>query len=213
MMMSLQNLLMQWSLTPQYTQNPIFPDFVSAMIVALIISVGMNFGFAMLRKKTTDIGKMNRIMKETTEWRKQYTDAIKKQDKPRIEELKKKQAYVNKMALEMQQQQMRPMFIYMIPSFMIWILVFPTIFGGTVALSPIQIPWIMCNVDNVQRDTQPKTNEDGTTPPPNPDGSPVLNGPCRVPGEVYLWGWFLLTSFGFSGLISKVTKTSMPSMT
>jgi len=213
MMMSLQNLLMQWSLTPQYTQNPIFPDFVSAMIVALIISVGMNFGFAMLRKKTTDIGKMNRIMKETTEWRKQYTDAIKKQDKPRIEELKKKQAYVNKMALEMQQQQMRPMFIYMIPSFMIWILVFPAIFGGTVALSPIQIPWIMCNADNVQRDTQPKTNEDGTTPPPNPDGSPVLNGPCRVPGEVYLWGWFLLTSFGFSGLISKVTKTSMPSMT
>jgi uncharacterized membrane protein (DUF106 family) len=209
--MSLQDLLMQF-LTPQYTQHPIFPDLVSAMIVALMIAVGMNFAFAMLRKKTTDIEKMNRVMKETNEWRRQYTDAVKKQDKARIEELKKKQAYVNKMALEMQQQQMRPMLIYMIPSFMIWILVFPAIFGGTVAISPIEIPWIMCNQDNVNTDTKPKTNEDGT-PATNPDGSPTLTGPCMIPGHVYLWGWFLLTSFGFSGLISKVTKTSMPSMT
>ncbi len=167
----------------------------------------------MLRKKTTDIEKMNRVMKETTEWRKQYTDAIKKQDKPRIEELKKKQAYVNKMALEMQQQQMRPMFIYMIPSFMIWILVFPAIFGGTVAVSPIYIPWIMCSDENVQTDTQPRLGEDGNPVPPDSDGNTVLAGPCNVPGEVYLWGWFLITSFGFSGIVSKVTKTSMPSMT
>jgi len=210
--MSLQDLVMQLPFAPQYTQHPIFPDLVSAMIVALLISVGMNFAFAILRKKTTDIEKMQRVMKETNEWRKQYTDAVKKQDKPRIEELKKKQAYVNKMALEMQQQQMRPMFIYMIPSFMIWILVFPAIFGGVVAISPIEIPWIMCNADNVQNDIKPKLNEDGI-PETNPDGSVVLSGPCRISGEVYLWGWFLITSFGFSGIISKVTKTSMPSMT
>ena len=103
--MNLNDLLMQF-FSPQYTQEPIFPDLVSATIVALLISVGMNFAFAILRKKTTDIEKMNRVMKETNEWRRQYTDAVKKQDKPRIEELKKKQAYVNKMALEMQQQQM-----------------------------------------------------------------------------------------------------------
>jgi len=210
--MSLQDLVMQLPFAPQYTQHPIFPDLVSAMIVALLISVGMNFAFAILRKKTTDIEKMQRVMKETNEWRKQYTDAVKKQDKPRIEQLKKKQAYVNKMALEMQQQQMRPMFIYMIPSFMIWILVFPTIFGGVVAISPIEIPWIMCNADNVQNDIKPKLNDDGT-PKTNLDGSVVLSGPCRISGEVYLWGWFLITSFGFSGIISKVTKTSMPSMT
>jgi uncharacterized membrane protein (DUF106 family) len=210
--MNLLDMLMQWPLTPQYTQHPIFPDLLSATVVALLISVGMNFGFAMLRKKTTDIEKMNRVMKETTEWRKQYTDAIKKQDKARIEELKKKQAYVNKMALEMQQQQMRPMFIYMIPSFMIWILVFPAIFGGTVSLSPIYLPWISCSDENVATDTQPKLNEDGTTAT-DENGNVLLSGPCRVPGNMYLWGWFLISSFGFSGIISKVTKTSMPSMT
>jgi uncharacterized membrane protein (DUF106 family) len=183
------------------------------MIIALLISVGMNFAFAMLRKKTTDIEKMNRVMKETNEWRKQYTDAIKKQDKHRIEELKKRQAYVNKMALEMQQQQMRPMFIYMIPSFMIWIFLFPAIFGGTVALSPIYIPWIMCSDENVQTDAQPRLDENGQ-PTINPDDGSIVNqGPCKLPGEVYLWGWFLITSFAFSGIISKVTKTSMPSIT
>ena len=211
MMMNLSDLLMQF-FHPQYTTHPIFPDLITATIVALLISVGMNFAFAMLRKKTTDIEKMNRVMKETNEWRKQYTDAIKKQDKPRIEELKKKQAYVNKMALEMQQQQMRPMFIYMIPSFMIWIFLFPTIFGGTVALSPIYIPVIMCSDENVQNDSQPRL-ENGQ-PVINPDnGSIVHIGPCQVPGEVYLWGWFLISSFAFSGIISKVTKTSMPTIT
>ncbi|HEV8406074.1 MAG TPA: EMC3/TMCO1 family protein [Nitrososphaera sp.] len=209
--MNLHDLLMQF-FSPQYTQHPLFPDLVTATIVALLISVGMNFAFAILRKKTTDIEKMNRVMKETNEWRRQYTDAIKKQDKPRIDELKKKQAYVNKMALEMQQQQMRPMFIYMIPSFMIWIFVFPAIFGGTVSISPIELPFVTCNEENVQHDMKQQTNEDGT-PKTNPDGSPVYTGPCRIPGQVYLWGWFLIGSFGFSGIISKVTKTSMPSMT
>jgi uncharacterized membrane protein (DUF106 family) len=204
---------MQWPLSPQYTTDPIFPDIISSMIIALLISVGMNFAFAMLRKKTTDIEKMNRVMKETNEWRKQYTDAIKKQDKRRIEELKKRQAYVNKMALEMQQQQMRPMFIYMIPSFIIWIFLFPAIFGGTVALSPIYIPWIMCSDENVQTDTQPRLDENGQ-PVINPDDRSIVHqGPCQLPGEVYLWGWFLITSFAFSGIISKVTKTSMPSIT
>ena len=186
-------------LTPQYTKHPLFPDMFTAMIVAALIAIGMNFAFALLRKKTTDIEKMNKVMKETSEWRKQYTDAIKKQDKARVAELKKKQAYVNKMTMEMQQQQMRPMLIYMIPSFMLWIFVFPAIFGQTVAISPIEIPWIMCTSEKVHIDNQIDNN-----------GEP--KGPCTVPGEVYLWGWFLITNFAFSGIVSKITKTSMPSI-
>jgi uncharacterized membrane protein (DUF106 family) len=124
----LDQLIMQMpGLTPHYTKHPIFPDMLTAMIVASLISIGLNIAIAMLRKKTTDFEKMNKVMKETNEWRKQYTAAIKKQDRALIEELKKKQAYVNKMSMEMQQQQMRPMLLYMVPSFMLWIFVFPTI--------------------------------------------------------------------------------------
>jgi uncharacterized membrane protein (DUF106 family) len=197
----IDSLIMQLpGLAPHYTKHPLFPDMFSAMIVAALISIGMNFAMAMLRKKTTDIGKMNRIMKETNEWRKQYTDAIKKKDKARIEELRKKQAYVNKMSMEMQQQQMRPMLIYMLPSFMLWIFIFPAIFGATTALSPLHIPFIMCGDENVKTDSQLlKSGEH--------------KGSCLIPGQVFLWGWFLITSFAFSGIISKVTKTGMPSLT
>jgi uncharacterized membrane protein (DUF106 family) len=187
-------------LAPQYTKHPIFPDIVSAMIVSALISIGMNYAFALLRKRTTDMGKMTKVMKETSEWRKQYTDAIRKQDKVRVEELKKKQAYVNKMTMEMQQQQMRPMLIYMMPSFLLWIFVFPSIFGATTALSPIYIPFIMCSDENVNLDQQV-------------DKSGQPKGACSVPGEVFLWGWFLITSFAFSGIISKITGTSMPGIT
>jgi len=197
----IESLIMQLpGLTPHYTKHPLFPDMFTAMIVVALISIGMNFAMAMLRKRTTDIGKMSRVMKETNEWRKQYTDAIKKKDKARIEELRKKQAYVNKMSMEMQQQQMRPMLIYMLPSFMLWIFIFPTIFGATTALSPIHIPFIMCGDENVKTDSQLlKTGEH--------------KGSCLIPGQVFLWGWFLITSFAFSGIISKVTKTGMPSLT
>src|ERR671937_3154739 len=99
----LDSLIMQLSgLTVHYTKHPFFHDMLTATIVAALISIGLNLAIAIIRKKTTDIEKMNRVMKETNEWRKQYPDAIKKQDKPKIEELKKRQAYVNKMALEMQ---------------------------------------------------------------------------------------------------------------
>jgi uncharacterized membrane protein (DUF106 family) len=197
----IDSLIMQLpGLTPHYTKNPVFPDMISTLIVIALIAIAMNFGMAMLRKRTTDIDKMNRVMKETNAWRKQYTDAIRKRDKVRVEELKKKQASVNKMTMEMQQQQMRPMLIYMMPSLLIWILVFPAIFGSTAGLSPIQFPWITCSQENVQTDQQVDA-----------DGQP--KGACSIPGEIFLWGWFLITSFAFSGIISKVTKTSMPGLT
>jgi uncharacterized membrane protein (DUF106 family) len=199
--MYLSDLILQIpGLMPTYTKHPIFPDLFSAMIVAALIAIGLNFAFAILRKKTTDIDRLSKVMKETNEWRKEYTDAIRKQDKVRISELKKKQAYVNKMSLEMQQQQMRPMMLYMIPSFMLWILVFPSIFGQTVAISPLHIPYIMCTEENVKLDTALDENDQP-------------KGVCNIPGEVFLWGWFLITSLRTSGIVAKLTKTSLPSMT
>lgn len=199
--MDISDLILQMpGLAPTYTKHPIFPDLVSSMIVATVISIGLNFAFALLRKKTTDIDRLTKVMQEQKNFNKEYRDAIKKQDKQRISELKKKQAYMTKMGMEMQQQQMRPMLLYMIPSFMLWILVFPTVFGSTVALSPLHVPWIMCTSDNVAKDT---VLDDKGQP----------KGACTIPGEVFLWGWFLITSLGTSGVVAKLTKTSLPSMT
>jgi uncharacterized membrane protein (DUF106 family) len=195
-------IIMQLLWSTHYSESPPFPFSFTSMIVAALIAIGMNIAFALLRKKTTDIEKMSKIMKESVEFRKQMMAAVKKQDKAQIAELKKKQAYVNKMNLEVQQQQMKPMFIYMIPSFLLWILVFPQIFGGVVALSPIHpvIPFITCTQENVNNDI--KQNPDGTH-----------KGPCREVGQIYLWGWFLIVNFAFNGMISKLTRTNLPSIT
>ena len=199
--MDISNLILQLpGLAPAYTKHPIFPDLVSSMIIATVISIGLNFAFALLRKKTTDIDRLTKVMAEQKNFNKEYRDAIKKQDKQRISELKKKQAYMTKMGMEMQQQQMRPMLLYMIPSFMLWILVFPSVFGSTVALSPLHLPWIMSTSENVAIDT---VLDDKGQP----------KGACTIPGEVFLWGWFLITSLGTSGVVAKLTKTSLPSMT
>jgi uncharacterized membrane protein (DUF106 family) len=199
--MDISDIILQLpGLTPAYTKHPIFPDLVSSMIMATLIAVGLNFAFALLRKKTTDIDRLTKVMQEQKSFNKEYRDAIKKQDKQRISELKKKQAYMTKMGMEMQQQQMRPMLLYMIPSFMLWILVFPSVFGSTVALSPLHLPWIMCTSENVAIDT---VLDDKGQP----------KGACTIPGEVFLWGWFLITSLGTSGVVAKLTKTSLPSLT
>jgi hypothetical protein len=83
---------------------------------------------------------------------------------------------------------------------MLWILVFPALFGQTVALSPLHIPYLMCNEENVKLDSV--VDEKGEP-----------KGACNVAGELFLWGWFLITSLGTSGIIAKITKTSMPSLT
>jgi uncharacterized membrane protein (DUF106 family) len=190
-------------LTPHYTTHPLFPDMVSSAIVAALIALGLNTAMALLRRKTTNMEKMKTVMKETGEWRKKYTEAIRKKDKVLIDELKKKQSQMNKMSMEMQQQQMKPMMLYMIPSFMLWIFVFPSIFGQTVALSPITIPYITCSSANVNNDNPPQLEH-------NAHSTQIIKGPCKVPGQVFLWGWFLLVNFAFSGIIAKVTNTSIP---
>jgi hypothetical protein len=58
----------------------------------------------------------------------------------------------------------------------------------------------MCSEQNVKLDTQV-------------DESGQPRGACSVEGEVFLWGWFLITSFAVSGIISKITGTSMPGIT
>ena len=48
------------------------------MIIATVISIGLNFAFALLRKKTTDIDRLTKVMQEQKNFNKEYRDAIKK---------------------------------------------------------------------------------------------------------------------------------------
>jgi len=136
--MLLYSIAMQLA-PPTGAVHPYVTNMVNAAFLITGIAIALQFFYAVLRRKMTDLGKMRRIMKETTEWRKEYMDAMKKQDKERIEKLKKKQQYVNKMQMEMMQMNFRPMMAFMIPMLLIWWAVLPQVFGNTVAVSPISL--------------------------------------------------------------------------
>jgi len=136
--MFLYSIAMQLA-PPTGAVHPYVTNMVNAAFLITGIAIALQFFYALLRRKMTDLGKMKRIMKETTEWRKEYMDAIKKQDKERIEKLKKKQQYVNKMQMEMMQMNFKPMMAFMIPMLIIWWAVLPQVFGNTVAVSPTSL--------------------------------------------------------------------------
>jgi uncharacterized membrane protein (DUF106 family) len=150
---------------PTGAVHPYVENMISAAMLITLVAIALQFLYAALRRKMTDLGKMRRIMKETTEWRKDYMDAMRKQDKERIDKLKKKQQYVNKMQMEMMQMNFKPMIAFMIPMLMIWWTVLPAVFGNTVAVSPISlnilgdlIP-ITCTTQMIEQDVEKITTD------------------------------------------------------
>ncbi|MFQ5941446.1 MAG: EMC3/TMCO1 family protein [Nitrososphaerales archaeon] len=151
---------------PTGAVHPYVSNMVSASLLIAGIALALQFMYAALRQKMTDLGKMRRIMKETTEFRKQYMDAMRKQEKDRIEKLKKKQQYINKMQMEMMQMNFKPMIAFMIPMLIIWWALLPAVFGNTVAVSPIPLNAITlnlipltCTTEMIQEDVEEITGE------------------------------------------------------
>ncbi len=124
---------------PQVAAHPYISDLMTAAIVVALLAIGIQFVYAFLRKKLTDMNKMASIMKETKEFRKQYMDAIRKQDKETLEKLKKKKPYIDKLSMDMFRMNFKPMMAFMIPMFIIWIYVLPNMIGYTAAVSPISL--------------------------------------------------------------------------
>lgn len=175
--MLLHSIAMQLA-PPTGAVHPYVTSMISAAFLITGIAIALQFLYAVMRRKLTDLGKMKRIMKETTEWRKEYMDALKKQDKDKIEKMKKKQQYVNKLQMEMMQMNFRPMIAFMIPMLIIWWAILPQVFGNTVAVSPISLnlvgdlipitctkQMIQHDVDSISADLEKKVNEMKSTGP------------------------------------------------
>lgn len=101
---------------------------------------------------------------------------------------------MNKMSMEMMQMNMRPMMITFVPLILIFYLVLPVLFSHIVALSPISLNVIpgeffqlTCTAEQAAEVEHICTKEDA----------------------LYLWAWYFLSSIAFSGIIMKLTKTSM----
>ncbi len=177
------------------SDDPIIKGVIPALFAVSGFGIMLNFFNAAVRKKMVDQVKLKRIMKETKAWQKERMAAMRAKDQAKTEQLNKKSSYMNKMSMEMMQMNMRPMMITFVQLILIFYLVLPVLFSYTVALSPIPLNVIpgdfftlTCTVGQAA-DTEHVCFD--------------------KPDAVYLWAWYFLSSIAFSGIIMKITKTTM----
>lgn len=177
---------------PLGSSDPMVKGMIASMFGVIGFGILLSFFNSAIRKKVVDQTKLKRIMKETRAWQKERMAAFRAKDQAKIAELNKKSSYMNKMSMEMMQMNMRPMMITFVPLILIFYLVLPVLFSHTVALSPIPLNIIPGDFFHLTCDA---ANVDGKF--------------CMQENELYLWAWYFLTSIAFSGIIMKLTKTTM----
>jgi len=176
------------------SHDPIIKGAIPALFVVSGFGIMLNFFNAAVRKKMVDQVKLKRIMKETRGWQKERMAAMRSKDQAKTEALNKKSSYMNKMSMEMMQMNMRPMMITFVPLILIFYLVLPQLFSFTVALSPIPLNVIPGDFFQLTCTAEQALDVDHV---------------CQEENAVYLWAWYFLSSIAFSGIIMKLTKTTM----
>jgi uncharacterized membrane protein (DUF106 family) len=176
------------------SDDPIIKGLILSMFAVTGFGILLNIFNSAVRKKMVDQVKLKRIMKETRAWQKERMAAMRSKDQAKVAELGKKSSYMNKMSMEMMQMNMRPMMITFVPLILIFYLVLPALFTYTVAISPIPLNVIPGDMFQLTCTAEQAADPDHV---------------CEVENALYLWAWYFLSSIAFSGIIMRLTKTSM----
>ena len=101
---------------------------------------------------------------------------------------------MNKMNMELMQLNMRPMMITFLPLILVFYFVLPPLFSYTVAVSPIPLNFIPGNFFQLTCTAEK-----------------IVSTPsvCKHVNDLYFWAWYFLSSASFSGIIMRLTKTTM----
>ena len=177
------------------SDDPIVKGLVLTAFAVTGFGILLNFFNAAVRKKMVDQTKLKRIMKETRSWQKERMAAMRSKDQTKMNELNKKSSYMNKMSMEMMQMNMRPMMITFVPLILIFYFVLPVLFSHLVALSPISLNVIPGGFFDLTCSAVKAA-----------DPADLC---FQKENALFLWAWYFLASIAFSGIIMKLTKTSM----
>ena len=200
------------------TANPPIKGMILSMFAVAGFGVLLSVFNSLVRKKMVDQVKLKRIMKETRAYQKERMAAMRAKDDEKTAKLNQKSSYMNKMQMEMMMMNMRPMLFTLAPLFIIFIFVLPALFFFTVAVSPVSLNVIP--IDYYIFDiTCSKGELIGVAYEKDFDGNDVTDNDgnkivieeyfCNQENEIRLIGWYILSSISFSGIIMKLTKTSM----
>jgi len=176
------------------SDDPIVKGLILSMFAVTGFGVLLNIFNSAVRKKMVDQTKLKRIMKETRGWQKERMAAMRAKDAAKTAELNKKSSYMNKMSMEMMQMNMRPMMITFVPLILIFYLVLPQLFSYTVAISPIPLNVIPGDMFQLTCTAAQAADPEHV---------------CTEENALFLWAWYFLSSIAFSGIIMRLTKTSM----
>ena len=177
------------------SDDPMVKGLILTMFAVTGFGILLNIFNSAVRRKMVDQTKLKRIMKETKAWQKERMAAMRSKDQAKSAELGKKSSYMNKMSMEMMQMNMRPMMITFVPLILIFYLVLPVLFSYTVAISPIPlnvIPGDMFQLTCTAEQALDTTN--------------ICYG---KENHIMLWAWYFLSSIAFSGIIMRLTRTTM----
>lgn len=176
------------------SDDPMVKGVVATLFAVAGLGAVLNLFNAAIRKKMIDMAKYKRIMKETRAFQKERMAAIRAKDTARQAELNKRSSYMNKMSMEMMQMNMRPMMITFVPLILIFYFALPQLFAYTVALSPIPLNVIPGDFFQLTCTAEQAADPEHV---------------CQAENALYLWAWYFLSSIAFSGVIMKVTRTTM----
>lgn len=176
------------------SDDPLVVGVVASAFAVAGFGILLNLMNSAIRKKMVDMVKWRRIMKETRAFNKERMDAYRSHDKARIDQVNKKSPYMNKLNMEMMQMNLRPMMITFVPLILIFYFVLPYLFSYTVALSPIPLNVIPGDMFQLTCTAEQVADPDHV---------------CQDENAVFLWAWYFLASIAFSGIIMKITKTTM----
>ena len=176
------------------SDDPVVKGWIMSMFAVAGFGILLNIFNAGIRKKMVDQIKLKRMMKETRAWQKEKLRAARTKDDARLSELNKKSAYMNKMSMELMQMNMRPMLITFVPLILIFYFVLPWLFSYTVAVSPIPLNVIPGDMFQLTCTAEQAADPEHV---------------CTEENAIFLWAWYFLSSIAFSGIIMKMTKTSM----
>ncbi|MGB9003234.1 MAG: EMC3/TMCO1 family protein [Nitrosotalea sp.] len=179
---------------PLGSTNPIVKGMIPSVFGIMLIAIGLNLFNAMIKRKMVDQNKVKKLLKDTRAWQKERITAFKAKDQEKIDELNKKSAYMNKMNMELMQLNMRPMMITFLPLILVFYFVLPPLFSYTVAVSPIPLNFIPGNFFQLTCTAEK-----------------IVSTPsvCKHVNDLYFWAWYFLSSASFSGIIMRLTKTTM----
>lgn len=176
------------------SDDPIIVGLVASAFAVAGFGILLNLLNAGIRKKMVDQVKWRRIMKETRAFNKERMAAFRSKDQDRINQLNKKSAYMNKLNMELMQMNLRPMMITFVPLILIFYFVLPALFSYTVAISPVSLNVIPGDFFQLTCTAEQAADPDHI---------------CEEENALFLWAWYFLSSIAFSGIIMKLTKTTM----